>query len=103
MARALQLEPGECVIERGHFSCHYHHTIRDPSPPLDFLDEPKALDGWLQHMDGMRGCSICLVDLPRAQVGAVQKLVITLKVTIAFILLLDDIRCLVWLCGEGFS
>lgn len=30
----------------------------------DFLEKPDAFDIWLQHFDGLKGCNICIIDLP---------------------------------------
>lgn len=34
--------------------------------PMDteFLDQPDALTNWLQHVDSIIGCNICIIDLP---------------------------------------
>jgi len=30
----------------------------------DFLEKPDAFENWLQHFDGLKGCNICIIDLP---------------------------------------
>lgn len=30
----------------------------------EFLSRPDAFDIWLQHFDGLRGCNICIIDMP---------------------------------------
>eukprot|EP01041_Mallomonas_annulata_P002101 gene2101-4106_t len=37
----------------------------------ELLDEPDTLEHWLQHFDGTRGCSICIIDMPPSKVPAV--------------------------------
>ena len=33
----------------------------------DFLSSPDALERWIEHFDGTRGCNICILDLPPVQ------------------------------------
>lgn len=35
----------------------------------EFLCDSQALDSWVQHFDGTRGCSICIIDMPPAQLS----------------------------------
>lgn len=37
--------------------------IMDPS----FLEQPDALEVWIQHFDGTKGCNICIIDMPIGQ------------------------------------
>lgn len=38
----------------------------------EFLDQPDGFDIWLQHFDAMRGCTICIVDLPPVHGGFIS-------------------------------
>ncbi len=34
----------------------------------DCVNNPDALSRWLQHFDGIKGCVICVIDMPPVQV-----------------------------------
>lgn len=38
----------------------------------EFLDHPDALDAWIQHFDGTKGCNICIIDLPPGQASSIS-------------------------------
>lgn len=38
----------------------------------EFLEQPDALDAWIQHFDGTRGCNICIIDLPPGKASSIS-------------------------------